>query len=66
MRWERLFAELEAQVGDVEMQDRDALVDELADGAWAETSWRDLLGGHVVLDVLGHGRIEGEVVLVNR
>lgn len=66
MRWERLFAELEAQVGDVEIQDREALVDELVDGAWAETSWRDLLGGHVVLDVLGHGRIEGEVVLVNR
>jgi hypothetical protein len=66
MRWERLFAELEAQVGDVEMQDRDALVDELADGDWAATSWRDLLGGHIVLDVLGHGRLEGEVVLVNQ
>ena len=66
MRWERLFAELEAQVGDVEMQDRDALVDELADGDWAATSWRDLLGGQVVLDVLGHGRLDGEVVLVNQ
>ena len=65
MRWERLFAELEAQVGDVEIQDRDALVDELADGDWAVTSWRDLLGGHVELDVLGHGRLGGEAVLVN-
>jgi PAS domain-containing protein len=66
MRWERLFAELEAQVGDVEMQDRDALVAELADGNWAATAWRDLLGGQVVLDVQGHGRLEGEVVLVNQ
>ncbi|MDX6278092.1 MAG: hypothetical protein QOJ72_2220, partial [Nocardioidaceae bacterium] len=41
MRWERLFAELEAQAGDVELQDRDALVEELADGDWAATSWRD-------------------------
>lgn len=66
MRWERLFAELEAQVGDVEMQDRDALVDELADGDWAATSWRDLLGGRVELDIQGHGRLGGEVVLVNQ
>lgn len=66
MRWERLFAELEAQAGDVEMQDRDALVAELADGDWAATTWRDLLGGHAVLDVRGHGRLGGEVVLVNR
>jgi PAS domain-containing protein len=66
MRWERLFAELEAQVNDVEMQERDALVDELADGDWASTSWRDLLGGRVVLDVHGHGWLDGEVVLVNQ
>lgn len=65
MRWERLFHELEAQAGDLEMQDRDALVDELRDGEWAETSWRSLLGGAVVIDVIGVGRVEGECVLVN-
>ena len=65
MRWERLFAELEAQAGDLELDDRDALVEELRDGDWAETSWRALLGGHVVLDVLGLGRVEGDVVLAN-
>ncbi len=66
MRWERLFTELEAQIGDVEMQDRDALVDELADGDWAATSWRDLVGGQVVLNVQGHGQLAGEAVLVNQ
>ncbi|MEO6605094.1 MAG: hypothetical protein ABIN55_05730 [Aeromicrobium sp.] len=65
MRWERLFNELEAQAGDLEMQERDALVDDLRDGEWAETSWRSLLGGMVVIDVLGVGRIAGECVLVN-
>lgn len=65
MRWERLFNELEAQAGDLEIQERDALVDELRDGEWAETPWRSLLGGKVVLDVLGAGRIAGECVLVN-
>ncbi len=65
MRWERLFHELEAQAGDLEMQERDALVDELRDGEWAETSWRSLLGGAVMIDVIGVGRIEGECVLAN-
>lgn len=65
MRWERLFSELEAQAGDLEMQERDALVEELRDGEWAETSWRSLLGGQVVLEVTGLGRIEGAVRLVN-
>ena len=66
MRWERLFNELEAQAGDLEMQERDALVEELRDGEWADTSWRSLIGGDVVLDVVGLGRVEGSVVLVNK
>jgi hypothetical protein len=65
MRWERLFEDLEAQAADLELDERDALVDELRDGDWAQTSWRDLLGGRVVLAVRGADRVEGEVTLVN-
>ena len=66
MRWERLFNEIEAQAGDLEVQERDALVEELRDGEWADTSWRSLMGGDVVLDVVGLGRLEGSAVLVNK
>jgi hypothetical protein len=65
VRWDRLFADLEGQAADLELEERDALVNELRDGAWAETSWRDLAGGHVVLEVVGLGRLEGEARLVN-
>lgn len=65
MRWDRLFDDLEAQAADIERDERDALVDDLRDGDWAETSWRQLLGGTVALEVRGAGRLEGEVVLVN-
>ncbi len=65
VRWDRLFDELEAQASDIEREERDALVDELRDGEWAETSWRDLCGGTVVLEVAGSGRISGHVELVN-
>ena len=65
MRWDRLFADLEGQAADLELEERDALVSELRDGEWAETSWRDLVGGHVVLEVDGLGRVEGESRLVN-
>ena len=59
MRWERLFEDLEARAADLELDERDALVDELRDGDWAQTSWRQLLGGHVVLAVRGADRVEG-------
>ena len=65
MRWERLFEDLEARAADLELDERDALVDELRDGDWAQTSWRQLLGGHVVLAVRGADRVEGNVALVN-
>jgi hypothetical protein len=65
MRWDRLFEDLEAQAAELELDERDALVDELRDGDWAQTSWRQLLGGHVVLAVRGADRIEGVVTLVN-
>lgn len=65
MRWDRLFAELEAQGDALEREERDALVEELRDGEWAQTSWRDLLGGWVAVEARGAGRVEGRVVLVN-
>lgn len=66
MRWERLFADLEAGLDDESDRDRDALAEELTAEAWAETSWRELLGGDVVLDVAGAGRVEGHAELVGR
>ncbi|MEJ7633994.1 hypothetical protein [Aeromicrobium sp.] len=65
MRWDRLFEDLEAQAGDLELDERDALVEELRDGDWAQTSWLHLLGGRVVLAVRGAERVEGLVTLVN-
>lgn len=65
VRWDRLFDELEAQAGEAEREERDALADELRDGDWAETGWRDLLGGHVVIELFGGTRVEGTVTLVN-
>jgi hypothetical protein len=65
VRWDRLFADLEGQAADLELEERDALVSELRDGQWGETSWRDLAGGHVVLEVVGLGRVEGDVTLAN-
>lgn len=65
MRWDRLFADLEGQAADLELEERDALVGDLSDGEWAETSWRDLLGGRVAIEVRGAGRLEGEAILVN-
>lgn len=66
VRWDRLFDDLEAQATDLDLQERDALVDELSDGDWGETSWRDLAGGHIVVDVCGVGRLEGVTGLINR
>lgn len=59
MRWDRLFAEIEARSEDVAAEERDVLVAELTDEDWAATSWLQLLGGHVVLDVEGEQRVEG-------
>ena len=65
VRWDRLFDDLEAQVADLEREERDALVVELRDGEWADTSWLDLLGGRVAVEVAGCGRVEGTATLVN-
>jgi hypothetical protein len=65
MRWDRLFADLEAAADDDALLEREALVDELRDEVWAATPWRELLGGEVELEVLGAGRIAGRVGLVN-
>ncbi|WP_344199872.1 hypothetical protein [Aeromicrobium alkaliterrae] len=61
MRWERLFRELEASLLDTAALERDALVEELVDEEWTGVRARDLLWGEVVLDVLGAGRVEGQV-----
>ena len=61
MRWDRLFADLEAGSEDVAAEDRDVLVAELTDEDWAATSWLQLLGGRVVLDVEGEQRVEGDL-----
>lgn len=65
VRWDRLFDDLEGQADELEREERDAFVDELRDGTWAETGWRELLGGRVALEVIGGARVEGEVTLAN-
>jgi hypothetical protein len=65
MRWERLFAEIEGSIGDDELAERDALVEDLVDEQWAQTSWRDLLGGQVEVDVRGVGMVRGQARAVS-
>lgn len=61
MRWEKLFADLEGIVDDEALTERDALITELRDGERAATSWQQLVGGAVCLEVAGIGRIDGTV-----
>lgn len=65
MRWDRLFADLEAAVDDDALLEREAMVAELRDEAWSRTPWRELLGGQVEVEVCGAGRLVGTVGLVN-
>ncbi len=65
MRWDKLFADLEAETHDSQLAERDALIDDLRDGEWASTQWSTLCGGDVVLVVAGT-RVAGQVVSVNR
>lgn len=63
MRWERLFAEIEAQSHDMTLDDRDAEIRDLTEGAWASMSWLERMSpGPVVLTVSGVGRIDGDLV----
>ncbi|KQY59960.1 hypothetical protein ASD11_10675 [Aeromicrobium sp. Root495] len=59
MRWDRLFADLEAGSDEVAAEERDTLVAELTDEDWGATAWLRLLGGRVVLEVEGDHRVEG-------
>lgn len=61
MRWEKLFADLEGIVDDETLTERDALITELRDGERAATTWQQLTGGDVSLEVIGVGRIDGVV-----
>ncbi len=65
MRWEKLFADLESQVDEDALAERDALIDDLREGERAAISWQHLCGGVVSLTVTGLGRIDGEVVSGN-
>lgn len=65
MRWDRLFAELEASAADDALVEREAMVSELRDEEWSRTPWRELLGGQVEVEVAGAGRLSGTVGLVN-
>jgi hypothetical protein len=65
MRWDRLFGDLEAEARELERAETEGLADDLRDEIWAETSWRDLVGGQVVLEVRGAGQVAGEVAAVN-
>lgn len=62
MRWDRLFADLEAATIDEVADERDALAEDLRDEQWASLGWVDLLGSpEVRLEVEGVGEIPGRV-----
>lgn len=65
MRWDRLFTEIEASAADDELVERDALVEDLREGELAATTWRQLTGGRVCLEVAALGRIEGDLLSAN-
>ncbi|HWV26854.1 MAG TPA: hypothetical protein VNZ66_06485 [Aeromicrobium sp.] len=61
MRWDRLFADLEGAADHAAKVEVETLASELSDELWADTGWRSLLGGVVVLDVRGVGHVTGEL-----
>lgn len=65
MRWDKLFADLEAAAADDELAERDALVSDLREGELAATTWLRLAGGQVTLEVSGLGRVEGVIMAAN-
>lgn len=68
MRWDRLFGELEGYAEHLQLEDRDELVSELREGAWAERSWIDTLAGGDVeaeLSVRDFGALIGRVRWAN-
>lgn len=65
MRWDRLFADLEAESAEMAREETEGLAADLRDEIWAEMSWRDLIGGQVVLEVSGMGQVAGEVAAIN-
>ncbi|MEO6472707.1 MAG: hypothetical protein ABIR57_12080 [Aeromicrobium sp.] len=65
MRWDKLFADLESQADEDALAERDALIEDLSEGEWAGTSWRQLCGGYVRVEAVGIGHVEGEVMSIN-
>jgi len=65
MRWEKLFAEIEAHAGDLARVERDAEIQDRTEGEWAATSWRDRLApGPISLRVAGLGRLDGNLTRI--
>ena len=67
MRWERLFGELEGHAEHAHLEERDALVADLAEGEWAARSWLAGLpeAEGLELDVIDVGILSGRVRLAN-
>ncbi len=62
MRWDKLFADIEAQVADDALATRDDEVNALVEGEEASRSWHECMpAGHVRLRVCGYGYLDGVV-----
>lgn len=64
VRWDRVFDELGSQAHDALAEERDALADDLVAENWRASSWLDFLTGTVEFDVLGAGRLRGQISAV--
>ncbi|CAN5188281.1 hypothetical protein BH09ACT10_BH09ACT10_15100 [soil metagenome] len=65
MRWENLFRDLIDQATELDLAARDLQVAELAQGAWGQLRWADLIGHREVTIRVEHvGQITGRVAQV--
>jgi hypothetical protein len=68
VRWERLFDELEGSLAHERLEERDALVEDLREGEWAQVSWSQVVDGsaEAELQVDDVGPVRGKVQFANR